>query len=83
MNFHQDATLRDRFLRLPYLRCDNLCAIHYLTDVDASTPAFCVVPRSNQFETLRESYDAFADNYVELPIHGKAGSCVLNDTATF
>lgn len=83
MNFHHDATVEDRFLRQPYLPCDYLCAIHYLTDVDASTPAFCVVPGSNQFETLQESYDAFGDGYVEMPIHGKAGSCVLYDTAIF
>jgi hypothetical protein len=83
MNFHHDATLPDRFLRQPYLPCDYLCAIHYLTDVDETTPAFCVVPRSNQFETLRETYEAFGNSYVELPIHGKAGSCVLYDTAIF
>jgi ectoine hydroxylase-related dioxygenase (phytanoyl-CoA dioxygenase family) len=83
MNFHHDATVEDRFLRQPYLPCDYLCAIHYLTDVDATTPAFCVVPGSNQFETLQESYETFGDDYIELPIHGEAGSCVLYDTAIF
>jgi ectoine hydroxylase-related dioxygenase (phytanoyl-CoA dioxygenase family) len=83
MNFHHDATVEDRFIRRPYLPCDWLCAIHYLTDVNANTPAFCVVPKSNQFETLRESFDAYGEDYTELPIHGPAGSCVLYDTATF
>lgn len=83
MNFHHDATVEDRLIRRPYSPCDWLCAIHYLTDVDATTPAFCVVPKSNQFETLQESFDAYGEDYIELPIHGPAGSCVLYDTGTF
>lgn len=83
MNFHHDRIVEDRLLRKPYMPCDYLCAIHYLTDVDSTTPQFCVVPRSNRFESLKESFDAYGNEYVELPIHGPAGSCVLYDTATF
>lgn len=82
MNFHHDAVLPDRLERKPYMPCDWLCAIHYLTDVDHSTPAFCVVPQSNRFDTLREAFDNLGEAYSEVPIHGPAGTCVLYDTAT-
>ncbi len=83
MNFHHDAVVADRFLRKPYLPCDWLCAIHYLTDVDSATPAFCVVPGSNQYKSLKQAYTELADDYQELPIYGDAGTCILYDTATF
>jgi hypothetical protein len=83
MNFHHDAVTRDRLLREPYLPCDWLCAIHYLTDVGDKSPAFCVVPGSHRFETLREAYEALGDGYRELPLRGPAGTCILYDTATY
>ncbi|HEX3916717.1 MAG TPA: hypothetical protein VHW60_05215, partial [Caulobacteraceae bacterium] len=33
MNFHHDAVREDRLVRTPYMPCDWLCAIHYLSDV--------------------------------------------------
>ncbi len=83
MNFHHDAVLPDRHLRSPYLPCDYLCSIHYLTPVTALSPAFCVVPGSHRFESLREAYEAMGPDYVEQPIHGPAGTCILYDTALF
>lgn len=83
MNFHHDATSEDRLIRKPYMPCDWLCAIHYLTDVDVDTPAFCVVPGSNSFGTLKEAYKGLGDDYREVPIRGPAGTCVLYDSATF
>ena len=83
MNFHHDAVREDRFIRKPYNPCDWLCAIHYLTDTFPGTPAFCVVPGSNRFKTLAEAYQSLADKYVEVPIYGKAGTCILYDTATY
>ncbi|MGE0624408.1 MAG: phytanoyl-CoA dioxygenase family protein [Pseudomonadales bacterium] len=83
MNFHHDAVVRDRLLREPYLPCDWLCAIHYLTDVGPEAPAFCVVPGSGRFETLQAAFDALGDDYREVPLRGPAGTCILYDTATF
>jgi len=83
MNFHHDAVVADRLTRTPYMPCDWLCAIHYLTDVQPGTPAFCVVPRSNRFETLAAAFKALGDEYREVPLYGRAGTCVLYDTATF
>ncbi|MEM7020032.1 MAG: phytanoyl-CoA dioxygenase family protein [Pseudomonadota bacterium] len=83
MNFHHDAITQDRFDRKPYMPCDWLCAIHYLTDVDETTPAFCVVPKSNQYPTLKEAYEGLGDDYQEMPIYGPAGTCVLYDTGLF
>jgi hypothetical protein len=83
MNFHHDAVVADRLMRTPYMPCDWLCAIHYLTDVEPGTPAFCVVPKSRRYETLAEAYDALGDEYSEVPLYGAAGTCVLYDTATF
>jgi hypothetical protein len=83
MNFHHDAVVVDRLIRDPYLPCDWVCAIHYLTDVAPGNPAFCVVPRSNRYETLAQAYAALADDYVEMPLRGPAGTCILYDTALF
>ena len=83
MNFHHDAVSADRFTRNPYMPCDWLCAIHYLTDVEPGTPAFCVVPKSNTYNTLKEAFEGLGEAYLELPIYGVAGTCVLYDTAIF
>jgi Phytanoyl-CoA dioxygenase (PhyH) len=83
MNFHHDAVRDDRFTRSPYMPCDWLCAIHYLTDVVPGAPCFCVVPDSNQFETLQAAFAGLGNRYHEQPIHGPAGTCVLYDTALF
>lgn len=83
MNFHHDAVLPDRLVRSPYMPCDWLCAIHYLTDVEPGAPCFCVVPGSNRFDTLKGAYKALGEAYHELPLYGPAGTCVLYDTATF
>ena len=83
MNFHHDAASADRFTREPYLPCDWLCAIHYLTDVTPDTPAFCVVPNSNRYDTLRAAFDALGPAYAEVPLYGPAGTCILYDTALF
>jgi hypothetical protein len=83
MNFHHDAVREDRLTRTPYMPCDWLCAIHYLTDVAPGAPCFCVVPGSSRFETLQEAFSQLGDDYREQPLHGPAGTCVLYDTATF
>jgi hypothetical protein len=83
MNFHHDAVRDDRLTRTPYMPCDWVCAIHYLTDVEPGAPCFCVVPGSNRFESLREAFDQLGGAYHEQPIRGPAGTCVLYDTATF
>ncbi len=83
MNFHHDATTADRFGREPYMPVDWLCAIHYLTDVEPGTPAFAVVPFSNHSETLKDAWETLDKAYLETPIYGPAGTCVLYDTATF
>lgn len=82
-NFHHDATRPDRFTREPYMPVDWLCAVHYLTDVEPGTPAFCVVPKSNRFETLRDAYESLGDAYREVPLFAPAGTCILYDTATW
>jgi hypothetical protein len=83
MNFHHDAVREDRLTRTPYGPCDWLCAIHYLTDVEPGAPCFCVAPGTHRFDSLREAYEQLGDAYVEQPIRGPAGTCVLYDTATF
>jgi phytanoyl-CoA dioxygenase PhyH len=83
MNFHHDAVREDRLTRTPYMPCDWLCAIHYLTDVAPGAPCFCVVPGSSRFETLQAAFSELGDDYREVPLYGPAGTCVLYDTATF
>ena len=81
MNFHHDEVKRDRFFRKPYLPCDWLGAIHYLTDVTLTHPALCVVPRSQKYNTLAEAHDQMGSEYREVPIYAPAGCCILYDTA--
>ena len=83
MNFHHDAVREDRLTRTPYMPCDWLCAIHYLTDVEPGAPCFCVVPGSRRYETLKEAFKGLGPAYREIPLYGPAGTCVLYDTATF
>jgi hypothetical protein len=83
MNFHHDAVTEDRFTRTPYMPCDWLCAIHYLTDVTPGSPCFCVVPGSGRYETLQAALTGLGNQYREVPLYGAAGTCVLYDTATF
>jgi hypothetical protein len=83
MNFHHDAVREDRLTRTPYMPCDWLCAIHYLTDVEPDAPCFCVVPGSRSYETLKEAFVGLDAEYREVPLYGPAGTCVLYDTATF
>lgn len=83
MNFHHDAVVADRLTRIPYMPCDYLCAIHYLTDVEPGAPVFCVVPDSFRFETLREAFETLGEAYREVPLYGPAGTCILYDTALF
>jgi hypothetical protein len=83
MNFHHDAVREDRFTRAPYMPCDWLCAIHYLSDVAPGSPCFCVAPESNRFESLQAAFEGLGNQYREQPLYGPAGTCVLYDTATF
>jgi hypothetical protein len=83
MNFHHDAVTEDRLTRTPYMPCDWLCAIHYLTDVEPGAPCFCVAPNSNRFASLQGAFEGLGEAYIELPLYGAAGTCVLYDTATF
>jgi ectoine hydroxylase-related dioxygenase (phytanoyl-CoA dioxygenase family) len=83
MNFHHDNVRPDRLIRRPYMPCDWLCAIHYLTEVGPKAPCFCVVPGSYRYETLKEAYLGLGEAYEEVPIRGPAGTCVLYDTALF
>jgi hypothetical protein len=83
MNFHHDAVREDRLTRTPYMPCDFICAIHYLTDVEPGAPCFCVVPDSNHYLSLQEAHDGLGNAYREQPLYGPAGTCVLYDTATF
>ena len=63
--------------------CDWLCAIHYLTDIEPGTPAFCVVPKSNMYNSLQEAFNGLDDDHLEVPIYAPAGTCILYDTAIF
>jgi hypothetical protein len=83
MNFHHDAVVEDRLTRMPHMPPDWVCAIHYLTDVEPGSPAFCVVPDSNRSATLQAAFEALGEAYREVPLYGPAGTCALYDTATF
>ena len=83
MNFHHDMVRADRLTRSPYMPCDWLCAIHYLSDVNPGAPCFCVVPDSYRYASLKEAFIGLGEGYEEVPLYGPAGTCVLYDTAIF
>jgi hypothetical protein len=83
MNFHHDAVREDRLIREPYGPCDWLCAIHYLTDVEPGAPCFCVAPGTSRYASLQDAFVGLGEAYVEQPLYGPAGTCILYDTATF
>jgi hypothetical protein len=83
MNFHHDAVRDDRLTREPYGPCDWLCAIHYLTDVEPGAPCFCVAPGTRRYASLQDAFVGLGEAYVEQPLYGPAGTCILYDTATF
>ena len=85
MRFHRDRPYQpttETEPERPY-ECTYVCAIHYLSDVEASDPCFCVVPNSGPYETLDEARVPLGDAYAEVPIRGPAGTLVLYDIAIF
>jgi len=57
-------------------------ACRYLTDVDESTPAFAVIPKSRRIANIQVLKDKLGDEYGETPIYGKAGACCIVDRLT-
>ena len=83
MQFHHDRALPSRLHRAAGAPVDDVCAIHYLSDVTPRTPAFCIVPGSGRCASLAEAREALGAAYVEQPLYGRAGTCVLYDIATW
>ena len=61
---------------------DMLSTFTYLTDVDETTPAFAVVPKSRRIDNIQILADELGDEYAEVPIHGPAGTCCIVDRST-
>ena len=72
---------RERLTRVPYGPPNFLSTFYYLTDVDESTPAFAVIPKSRRCATLEHARATLGDDYCEVPIRGPAGLCCLIDFA--
>ena len=81
--FHHDRALDGRFFRKRGEPIDDVCCIHYLSVVDENTPSFCVVPRSNKFRSLKEAYNGLGSEYIEIPIYGSVGTCILYDISIY
>ncbi len=85
MRFHRDRPYQpttETEPERPY-ECTYVCAIHYLSDVEAGDPCFCVVPNSGPYETVDEARVQLGSDYEEVPIRGPAGTLVLYDIAIF
>ncbi len=82
MHFHHDATLPQRLTREPYGQPDWICSIIYLTDVDADSPSFAVVPKSVRYDPITQAKVELGDEYIEQPLYGKAGTAVWYDTVS-
>ena len=59
-----------------------LSTFTYLTDVDETTPAFAVIPQSRRTGNIQELKEALGEEYCEVPIYGKAGTCCIVDRVT-
>ena len=59
-----------------------LSTFTYLTDVDETTPAFAVIPKSRRTANIVELAEALGDDYSEVPIYGPAGTCCIVDRVT-
>ena len=83
--FHKDRAHTPREDGDPNRDFDStyVCAIHYLTDVEAENPCFCVVPRSHPYESQEVAKDRMGETYREVEIRGPAGTAVLYDIAIF
>ena len=58
----------------------------YLTDCNATTPAFAVAPKTNnpaRYPQLSDAKEQLASSYCEVPIFAKAGTCLMYDTELF
>lgn len=85
MNYHKDG-LNYKPMQAPIpgpYGCKYLCAIYHLSDVDSSTPRFCVVPKSGPYATMEEAQEKMGDDYCEVPILGPAGTVVFYDISIF
>ena len=83
IGFHRDRSLEDRIFRREKEPIDDVCCIHYLTDVDENTPCFALIPKSSKFKTVEEAYRILKDQYAEVPIYGAKGTCILYDISIF
>lgn len=87
MSFHPDdcsgglLTLDQRRQRRPYGPPDMVMHFTYLSDVDTTTPSFAVVPKSRRTHNLPALKEALGEEYAEIPILGKAGTCCICDRA--
>jgi Phytanoyl-CoA dioxygenase (PhyH) len=66
----------------PY-ECGYLCAIHYLSDVEACCPCFGIVPGSWRYPTLEEAQAGLGAGSRAVPIRGPAGTALLYHIATY
>ena len=86
MTYHPDCAegipLSEYARREPYGPPDNLDTFMYLTDVDETTPAFAVVPKSRRIANIRELKEKLGEEYSEVPIMGPAGTACIMDANT-
>jgi hypothetical protein len=72
MSFHPDCAegigLSEYAFREPYGPPDNLHTFMYLTDVDETTPAFAVVPKSRRMANIRELKGKLGEECLLRPI---------------
>ena len=88
MTYHPDdcsgglLTLNQRQTRRPYGPPDMVMHFTYLTVVDGlTTPSFAVVPKSRRTDNIQQLKAALGDDYAEVPILGKPGTCCICDRA--
>ena len=81
LRFHRDRGFVPEAFWARQRACAYVCAIYYLSDVGPEDTCFCVVPGSQDCESVEEARERMGDACREIPIRGPAGTAVLYDIA--
>jgi ectoine hydroxylase-related dioxygenase (phytanoyl-CoA dioxygenase family) len=88
MNYHRDIAFFAESGGMiwdpnnPYLSTF-ACIIYYLKDVHDCCPCFSMVPYSHEYRTFDEAKQKLGEDFVEIPIRGKAGTAVIYNITTY
>ena len=79
LRFHRDRGFVPEEFWVRQQACAYVCAVYYLSDVGPDDTCFCVVPGSQDCESIEEARERLGNACREIPVRGPAGTAVLYD----